>query len=99
MHMELLNNSLAYDVWVPLCAEVLESLTYLHKEVNILHNDIKLNNVLIAISTDCPQYQAVLIDLKKRHLQMKVNATNLVQLKRLSIFVDFHIYHLRLLKG
>ena len=65
MHMELLNDSLAYDVWVALCAEVLEALTYLHEEVNILHNDIKLNNVLIAKSTDCSQYQAVLIDFGK----------------------------------
>ena len=51
--MELLNNSLGCELWLSLCAKLLEALTYLHEEVNILHNDIKLNNVLIAKSEHC----------------------------------------------
>ena len=62
MQMELLNNSLTSELWLRLCA-------YLHVEVNILHNDIELNNILIAKSGgDTSQCQAVLINFGKSTL-------------------------------
>ena len=65
--MMLLNNSLSSEIWLSLCAQLLEALAYLHEEVNILHNDIKLNNILIAKSGgDTSQCQAVLIDFHRK---------------------------------
>lgn len=36
-----------YEMWILLCAQVVEAFVYLHKEVGILHNDLKGDNVLI----------------------------------------------------
>lgn len=33
--------------WLHLCSQILEAITYLHDEVKVLHNDIKLNNIII----------------------------------------------------
>ena len=77
MHMELLNISLNCELWLSLCAQLLEALTYLHEDVNILHNYIKVNNVLIVKSADCSQYQAVLIDFGKATLANESECYNL----------------------
>lgn len=84
MNMELQNNSLSCVIWLSLCAQLLEALAYLHEEVNILHNDIKLNNVLIAQSgNDNLQYQAVLIDFGIATLANKSKRYNLSGMERI----------------
>lgn len=43
-----------------MCTQVLEAIKYLNEEVNILHNDVKMNNILIAkslSSSDPCEYQ------------------------------------------
>ena len=63
---ELRNYHLKCHIWVHLCAQLLEAIKYLHEEANILHNDIKPNNVLVAQSNgDQFHYQVVLIDFGK----------------------------------
>ena len=53
-------------VWIMLCSQLLEAVSYLHTEVCILHNDIKIDNVLITNSITLPTgYQIVLIDFGK----------------------------------
>ena len=58
-------NSLSCEVWLTLCAEILEAVAYLHDEASLLHNNIKLNNILIAKTTDFSKYQAIVIDFGK----------------------------------
>ena len=49
--------------WVLLCAQLLEALIYLHDEVHVLHNDLKVDNILVAQSVvSTKDYQVVLID-------------------------------------
>ena len=51
MQIELVNNSLSCDTWLHLCGQVLEALNYhLHEERDILHNDVKLNNIIWKVS-------------------------------------------------
>ena len=62
----LQDNHLSCHIWIHLCAQLLEAIKYLHEEVNILHNDIKPNNVIVTQSNeDQCQYQVVLIDFGK----------------------------------
>ena len=89
MHIELLNNSLNCELWLSLCAQLLEALTYLHEDMNILHNDIKLNNVLIVKSADCSQYQAVLIDFGKATLANESKRYNLNGIDRAEYICRF----------
>lgn len=60
-----------------LCSQLTEAVDYLHGEANILHNDIKGDNVLITQSSsqaiDC-KFQVVLVDFGK--------ATKVVNAKR-----------------
>lgn len=37
----------SYELWIVLCAQLVEAFVYLHKKVGILHNDLKGDNVLI----------------------------------------------------
>jgi len=37
-------------VWLGICLQLMEALCYIHAEVQILHNDIKPNNVLLTNS-------------------------------------------------
>lgn len=46
---ELQKHTLAFqnETWFVLCAQVIEALFYLHREVHIIHNDLKADNVLL----------------------------------------------------
>ena len=51
-----------------LCSQLTEAVDYLHAELNILHNVIKGDNVLITQSSSQPmdcKFQVVLIDFGK----------------------------------
>ena len=58
-------------VWLGVCLQLMEALCYIHAEVQILHNDIKQNNVLLTDSMTASQlqtheaYHIVLIDFGK----------------------------------
>ena len=41
--------------WVLLCTQLIEAVHYLHVQVNIIHNDIKCNNILLADNPLVPQ--------------------------------------------
>ena len=49
--------------WPILCAQLFEAIAYLHNEKKILHNDIKVNNILITSSQN--DVHIVLIDFGK----------------------------------
>lgn len=49
--------------WLILCSNLLEAVAYLHNEKDILHNDIKVNNILITGSV--ASHHIVLIDFGK----------------------------------
>ena len=61
------------DDWLVVCAQLLETVDYLHQSAKILHNDIKDDNIILgrsASSTElqpnfCTNYQVVLIDFGK----------------------------------
>ena len=70
MDMELPHDRFSGESWLGMCTQLLEAIKYLHEEVSILHNDIKMNNILIAksldlSSSDLCDYQVVLIDFGK----------------------------------
>lgn len=52
------------EAHITICVQVFEGLQYLHENLNILHNDIKPNNVLLSAqsSTGHAALQALLID-------------------------------------
>ena len=76
---ELQNHHFDGHAWVLLCAQLLEALTYLHEEAHVLHNDLKVDNVLVAQSVALTRenYQVVLIDFGK--------ATRFTEAKRYSL--------------
>lgn len=49
---ELVSTRMIYDstAWLLLCSQLIEALLYLHTQVEIIHNDIKSNNILLADS-------------------------------------------------
>lgn len=59
-------------IWLKLCAQLMEGLRYLHEEVEILHNDIKPNNILISetgtVQSSTCTLSVVLIDFGKASL-------------------------------
>ena len=67
MERELHKGRFLGNIWIILCAQLMEVLRYLHEEVGILHNDIKGDNVLLssALNPEDCQYQIVLIDFGK----------------------------------
>ena len=67
MRNELLQRRFDGHAWILLCAQLLEAIAYLHEEVNVLHNDIKADNILVAQSLLSAEdsYQVVLIDFCK----------------------------------
>ncbi len=66
MENELHRHRFDGRAWTLLCAQLLEAIAYLHEEANVLHNDIKVNNVLVAQSFSSEDsYQVVLIDFGK----------------------------------
>ena len=48
---ELHLSNFSASVWLMLCSQLTEAVDYLHAEANILHNDIKGDNVLITQSS------------------------------------------------
>ena len=40
----------AYQSWIILCSELAEAIRYLHDDVNIIHNDLKADNVVLSNS-------------------------------------------------
>lgn len=64
-----------YEMWILLCAQVVEAFVYLHKEVGILHNDLKGDNVLVTTNKTTSQklpamitysdFQVVAVDFGK----------------------------------
>lgn len=90
-------------LWIILCAQLMEALHYLHEEVNILHNDIKGDNVLLASALkpeeDC-QYQIVLIDFgKATKINQSKHYVNLLHSKKVNIFASTLTSHPKSLKG
>lgn len=81
---ELLDKKLTdVVVWVMLCLQLFEAVSYLHSEVYILHNDIKVDNILITNSVTVPTgYQIVLIDFGKAQLIKDAKCYNLTVLER-----------------
>ncbi len=77
MENELRRHRFDGRAWTLLCAQILEAIAYLHEEAKVLHNDIKANNVLVAIAflTTADNYQVVLIDFGKATRIQKVSAT------------------------
>ena len=75
-------------IWVHLCAQLLEAMKYLHEEANILHNDIKSNNVLVAQSNgDQFHYQVVLIDFGKATSIEESKRYHLTGIEKIEIFL------------
>ncbi len=61
-----------HQTWVILCAQIIEALVYLHREVNIIHNDIKGDNILLTeieqLTTKSPltsEFQVIMVDFGK----------------------------------
>jgi len=50
--------------WMLVCAQISEAVRYLHFDVDILHNDIKPDNILLK-RQKVEHYSAVLIDFGK----------------------------------
>ena len=53
--------------WLIACSQLIEAVSYIHDDVQILHNDIKPDNILLAAdpsASDC-KYQIVLSDFSK----------------------------------
>ena len=54
LHKELVQKiaipSGSYQSWIILCSELAEAIRYLHDDVNIIHNDLKADNVVLSNS-------------------------------------------------
>lgn len=67
------NNIRTYQLWLLLCVQMVEAIRYLHRDAEIIHNDLKPNNVVLSRSTTTvtglqefsSEYQIVIIDFGK----------------------------------
>ena len=53
------------EEWILVCVQLAEVLSYLNNDANILHNDIKSDNILIAKISSVSEYQVILADFGK----------------------------------
>lgn len=75
LHKELILNRIippgSNRTWLVLCSELVEALRYLHDDANIIHNDLKADNIVLSNSFSCGlvraavDIQIVVIDLGK----------------------------------
>ena len=86
-------------VWLMLCSQLTEAVDYLHAEADILHNDIKGDNVLITQSSsqseDC-KFQVVLVDFGKATKVVNAKQYKLTVFEKRSTFRSIHTLLLRL---
>ena len=40
----------SYQSWIILCSELVEAIRYLHDDANVIHNDLKTDNVVLSNS-------------------------------------------------
>ena len=95
---ELHLNNFSASVWLTLCTQLTETIDYLHTEVNVLHNDIKGDNVLITESSqveDC-KFQVVVVDFGKSTIFTDAKQYKLTEFKKGSIFRNILTLLLRL---
>lgn len=54
-------------MWLIACSQLIEATSYLHEDVQILHNDIKPDNILVSMDRDPSKstYQVILTDFGK----------------------------------
>ena len=69
--------------WILLCAQLLEA-SYLHEEAHVFHNDLKVDNVLVArsVALTGENYQVVLIDFCKATRLSEAKHYNLSEFER-----------------
>lgn len=73
--------------WLTLCLQLFDAVVYLHHDVCILHNDIKVDNILIANSLSVRKgYQIVLIDFGKATLFKDAKRYNLSAIEKQEYF-------------
>lgn len=51
--------------WILVCAQLMEALLYLHDTAEVLHNDIKSDNILITKTSSYSECQIVFVDFGK----------------------------------
>ena len=79
------------QIWIVLCDQLVKAFVYLHTEVNILHNDLKGDNVLLTTvqqgsKDSLSDFQIVVIDsLVKLLGRMKVKSIPSLSRKRICI--------------
>ena len=64
---------LSTKVWLSLCAQMVEAIRYLHQDVEVLHNDIKCNNILLSQSVSTlKEYDPEISDYEHIRVQIVV---------------------------
>lgn len=83
-------------LWLRVCSEIVEALSYLHDEVSVLHNDIKLNNIIISegeqisMALSAPsQPHIVLIDFGKATEISSGRRYNLSEVEKVEYLVRY----------
>ena len=54
-------------MWLIACSQLIEAISYIHEDVQILHNDIKPDNILVSVDPNSSRstYQVILTDFGK----------------------------------
>ena len=79
-----------HDQCVAMSRQICEGIVHLH-DINILHNDIKQNNIVLKSSTVWPFFQVKIIDFGKSTLKSSPNVYCL-SIEKMSIYNEKHRY-------
>ena len=86
--------------WLLLCSQLMEAMLYLHTQIEIIHNDIKCNNILLADSPSIAssssshnglllQYHVVLIDFGKATDRTRGRHYNLSEIEKVTYLTRY----------
>ena len=85
--------------WMILFCQLLEAVKYLHDVADVLHNDIKCDNIIVTNCTPSEEDQIILIDFGKASLISKATRLELNEVEQTRYWKDFPHYSPEVITG